>query len=128
MAIGVNPSSDTSVMKNNQQPASQPIQSNRHLKEWNDNIAIEMKARYVLAGKHKQEHSRSSLQEDSLPERAALTIRQMEEIQELRCQNRQTRIVMQDRHQQEDADLIQELSRESKPIAYQWSGVFLRRI
>ncbi len=82
------------------------IQLNRqHLKEWNDQLDLEVRSRIALDKKHKNEHKQAQLEEVNFLDRAALAKRQVVEIRELSQQNRLARIAIRKRHTQECDEL-----------------------
>ena len=90
--------------------SEQRIQLNRQqLTEWNASLALEVAVRYELTKKHEQENMRLYLEEINFHERAALATRQVQEMDELRHQDREVRIATQKRHAQQKADLNQKL-------------------
>ena len=91
-------------MITNQTEADQRVQSNRQLKEWSDHIAAEIKARYVLSGKHKQERSYLLVEEPNALEQSRLATQQMDELNGLKQQHSETRVAIQQRHRQENTE------------------------
>ncbi|HLL96636.1 MAG TPA: hypothetical protein VK404_16780 [Spirosoma sp.] len=79
------------------------IQANRHLREWNDNLALERKHHYDLTGKHKQERKLLFLKVIRVESELSVKNRQAEELQALASQQSETRLVLQKRHLQEKA-------------------------
>lgn len=77
----------------------------RHLKEWNDNLALEAKTRQDLETKHHGERNFLYLSEVNYHERARLINQQLQDIKALISQNRQVRIAIRRRHDQEKKTL-----------------------
>ncbi|GAB4020024.1 hypothetical protein GCM10028808_59780 [Spirosoma migulaei] len=98
-------------MDSEREKSEQRIELNRqHLKEWNANLALEIEVRFALIKKHEQENIRLYLEEINFHERATLAIRQARELDELKHQDREGRIVTQKRQAQEKVALDQKLS------------------
>lgn len=74
---------------------------NRQLREWNDNITLELGTCYALDSRHKQERSRLRLQTTDLYEQAALTAQQLQEATDLKQRHQGIRIDIQERHARE---------------------------
>lgn len=104
-------------MNTNQTEADQRVQSNRQLKEWSDQIATDIKARYVLSGKHKQERSYLLLEEPSALEQSRLATQQMEELNRLKQQHSETRVAIQQRHSQENTEWVSSPNRTGRNAA-----------
>jgi MFS superfamily sulfate permease-like transporter len=86
------------------------VQLNRqHLHEWNAHLDLEIQVRDALLKKHQQENIRLHLEEINFHERTMLVTRQAQELDELKHQDRETRIATQKRHAQEKTDLINQL-------------------
>lgn len=95
---------NTKGMNTDQEEVKWRLQSNRQLKEWSDQVAVEIKIRYALGGRHKQESSWLLLNESNGLAQTELAAKQAEELNELKHQNSETRIAIQKRHSQENAD------------------------
>ena len=98
-------------MGTDEEKSKQRFALNRqHLAEWNAQLALEVRARIALDDKHIQEHKQAYLDEINFRDRASLATSQLDAIHELIRQNRAVRIMMRQRHQQEDEDLNQKLA------------------
>ncbi|GAB4006629.1 hypothetical protein GCM10028808_08900 [Spirosoma migulaei] len=79
----------------------QLIQSNRHLGEWASNTTLEIEARYVMGGKHRDEHRCLALEKDDPSKRGVLLARHLAEILGLKLSNSTMRLAIEERHSQE---------------------------
>lgn len=82
------------------------MQSNRHLKEWNDHLEVERQKKYELAYKHKRQRDQFFL-EMADSDNGALRKQQVGEVQALSQQNNEIRTALQKRQEQEKAGLTQ---------------------
>lgn len=89
------------IMPLNSHHSEPGIQANRQLKEWTDNLTQERQARYDLAGKHRQESSRFSLEDMTIEQQALVAARHLLERTMLKQQQSTTRQALQDRHSHE---------------------------
>lgn len=93
------------TMSHEKQTGDSAMQSNRHLKEWKDNLDRERQSQYELRNKQKREREQSRLEELPVDRGAALRIQQVDEVKELAHQQEKTRLAIQTRHQKEKSSL-----------------------
>lgn len=89
------------------------LQLNKHLNEWNDTVALELKAKYLFYAKHRHEDNCLSLGETKaivkgrFTEKAQLIVQHMREVHMLNDSSTKTRTAIGERHIMEKADLKQ---------------------
>ena len=81
------------------------IQTNRFIREWDDNQALEREARNALGRKHRYEHQCLLSEKSDADQRALLIDRHLREIDALKQQHARTRKAMENRQIKETAML-----------------------
>ena len=85
-------------MKTQKQDSKMLLQQNTHLKEWKGTLAFEIKTRYDLDGKHKQERSRLALEGATSEERILLSAKHSQEKHQLNQFHNHSRKILEQRH------------------------------
>lgn len=85
-------------MANIRYQAKQKIISNKHLKEWNENLSLEKEALYSLRVKQKIEHNFLNIQETTVKEKENLLVKHKLEVTQLEEYQLEIRLAMQRRH------------------------------
>lgn len=91
-------------MATDDNPVFKSLLSNRHLKEWNDHIAAEVRDLYILRCKHKVERDYLVFEQNTeVNEWASVVKGQQQELANLKQHHSAIRIKLQERHYQERA-------------------------
>ena len=95
-------------MSDSKHEADRRVQSNRHLKERNENLRLEQQSHYALKAKHKQEQEQLRFKASS-ETGIELKKRQAHEVNSLRYRQSQIRIALEKQQTQEIATFTSNL-------------------
>ena len=85
----------------------------RHLREWDENLSLEVKTRQVIDQRHRQECDKLHLVEINFHERDTLRVQQLQEVQKLVGQNNKIRVAIR-RRQARDIEFTNRLVNKCK--------------
>lgn len=98
-------------MKSEQKEDASLIQTNRFIKEWDDNLALEQETRNALGRKHRHEHQCLLSEEMDNDQRTMLIARHIQEIEGLRQQHVKARKAIEKRQIKETIMLTDRFNR-----------------